>query len=183
MKFYKVTVDSNSVQLIIPDVSESIILDYTSFNCELKQKGWENVNWYIYNPKVKVKNFFSLGSSSAFAFDENVYDSDLFTLLEMAGQIIPINVEGKRLYILNVMNCINILNKGETERFKYDNGSEGRILKYAFYENRISESTLFKIPETCKGEILTYTSRRDLLDEFKSLYEQLEFTGLVFEEI
>jgi len=106
----------------------------------------------------------------------------LFTLLEMAGQILPINVDGKKLYALNVLECINCLDQENSKFDYYEDGTKGRILRYAFH-HRLTASSIFKIPETSRGEILTYSGVKDAEDEFYSLYKQLKFTGLRFEEL
>jgi len=167
----------------MPDVSEDEILDYTTFDCDSKKDLWSNPDWYIFNPKSNRCNFFSLGSFGAFAFDQAVYDSDLFTCLEMAGEIIPIKLPELDLYIMNVRVCVNALNDGASSWIYYPNGGRSRVKDYVFHADRITESSLFKIPETSKGEILTYTGVKHEDDEFKSLYEKLGFTGLTFTEL
>ena len=182
MEVYSVKVDSNTFQWIMPDCKEEDILRYTTYDCEAKQAANFNINWYAFNPKSKLGNFFTLGTGGAFAFDQHVYDSDLLGLLEMAGEIIPIQMGEHTLYILNVLECVNALDEDHTKWDYYDDGSRGRILEYAFHK-RFSESSLFKIPQTCKGEILTYSGLKDNDDEFKSLYEKLNFTGLLFDKV
>ena len=183
MNIFSVKVDSNKYQWIMPQVDEKELLNYTTFNCEQKFNEWKQVEWYSFNPKSTEGNFYSIGSHGAFAFDEAVYQSDLFTLLEMSGEILPINLENRKLYILNVLECVNALNEGSTKWDIYDDGSKGRIIDYSFYEGRLSESTLFKIPQTSKSEILVYSGIKDEGDEFMKLYQKLGFTGLVFDEI
>ena len=183
MKIYSVEVDSNKCQWIMPYVDDEVILNLLTFDCHPKVDTWINTRWYPFNPKEEVRNFFSLGTNGAFAFDEKVYKSDLFTLLEMAGEIIPINFSEQRLYVSNVLVCVNALNENNTEWDLYDDGSKGKIIKYSFYPDRISESSLFKIPETSKSEILTYSGIKDSVDEFKAIYEYNNFTGLIFNEI
>lgn len=181
MKVYRVKTDVRNYQWIMPDISEDNLLDFIMFDCEAKNENWTDINWYIDNPKLKKGNFYHIHGGS-FAFDQQVYDSELFTLFEMAGQILPINVEGQKLYVLNVLECINSLDQENSKFNYYDNGTRGRILNYTFH-NRLTESSIFKIPETSRGEILTYTGIKDSEDEFYSLYKQLNFTGLIFEEL
>jgi len=112
-----------------------------------------------------------------------VYDSELFTVLEIAGEILPLNMEnGEKLYVLNVLECVNLLNSNKTIWHIYDSGEKGHILQYSFYDS-VSESSLFKIPETSKVEILTYSGIKDDTDEFYTLYKKMGFTGLIFREL
>jgi hypothetical protein len=183
MDIYIAKADSNNAQWIIPKVSEEILLDVLSFDCITKGEQYGNFEWYIFNPKEKKGNFY-MGVPNALIFDQKVYDSELFTLFEMAGEILPIHLEsGEELYALNVLECVNMLNKEDTIYDFYDDGTKGRILNYSFYENRISESAIFKIPETSNSEVLTYSGVHDSEDEFFHLYKKLGFKGLVFKEI
>jgi hypothetical protein len=183
MKIYNVNTDSNNVQGLIPNVNEDILLDVLSFDCISKENQLDNITWYIHNPKNKKGNFY-IGVNGALVFDQAVYDSELFTLFEIAGEILPIHLEsGEDLYALNILECVNMLNEAKTTFDLYDDGSRGRILKHAFYKDRISESSIFKIPETSRVEILTYTDVHDKDDEFFYLYKSLNFTGLKFEEL
>ncbi|MDO3628861.1 hypothetical protein [Mucilaginibacter sp. BT774] len=180
-KIYRVTVDVSNYQWIMPNIPEDDLLEFVIFDCNKKDESWIKTNWYVYNLKEKKGNFFEI-NGGALAFDQQVYDSELFTLLEMAGEILPVNVGGERLYALNVLECINCLDQENSKFDYYDDGTKGRILKYAFHR-RLTESSIFKIPETSRGEILTYSGVKDAEDEFYSLYKQLKFTGLKFEEL
>lgn len=183
MKIYTVDIDSNNVQWIIPIVPEEELLNILSFNCIPKKNQFDAISWYVFNPKAKKGNFY-VGVTGALIFDQAVYDSDLFTLFEMAGEILPIYLEsGETLYALNVLECINMLNKEGTIYDIYDDGTKGRILNYSFHKNRISESSIFKIPETSNSEILTYSGVQDSDDEFFNLYKKLNFKGLIFKEV
>lgn len=183
MKIYNVTVDANIYQWIMPQVADESILDFMSFECKPRSKQLLETDWYVYNPTQMKGDFFSLGISGVFAFNEKVYQSDLFTMLEMSGEILPIMVEDEPLFLLNILECVNMLNEQACHWDTYEDGSRGRILSYSFHVNRVSESSLFKIPQTCKTEMLTYTGLKSSEDEFKSVYEKLNFTGLVFQEI
>ncbi|MDB5123563.1 MAG: hypothetical protein JWP94_1692 [Mucilaginibacter sp.] len=183
MKIYSVRPDSNNVQWVIPIVPEENILSVLSFDCITKKNGFDNIEWYIFNPKERKGNFYT-GVNGALIFDQEVYDSDLSILFEMAGEILPIKLEnGEILYALNVLECVNMLNQKETTYDIYDSGKRGRILNYSFHPDRLSESSIFKIPETSRVEILTYTDVKYPDDEFYTVYKESGFTGLVFEEI
>ena len=183
MKILKVEPNANHVQWIIPRVEDENLLDLLSFDCASRGKELDNIEWYIFNPKAKKGNFY-VGINGALVFDQAAYDSELFTAFEMAGEILPINLEnGDTLYILNVLECINILNAKNTVYSIYSDGSKGRILNYSFFENGISESSIFKIPETSRTQILTYADVKNPDDEFFYVYKESGLTGLIFNEI
>lgn len=184
MKIYNVKVDSNSFQWLMPQIGEDDLLNYTVFDCQHMKDNWSrDIEWYSFNPKNKKGNFFSLGNGGGFVFDKSVYDSDLLTLLEMAGEIIPIQVEGQEFYVMNVLECVNALDEKNSQWDFYDDGSRANIKEYAFYSNRLSESSIFKIPQTSRTEILTYSGIKDEDDEFIAVYNKLNFAGLIFTEI
>lgn len=183
MEIYQVKTNLD-YQWVLPQIEESKLLNLITFDCYPKVESWPNIDWYIYNPKRKKGNFFEIGHSGALVFDETVFNSDLYSLIEMAGEVLTIKLEDNtNLYVLNVLKCINSLNQKKTKWQLYEDGSKARILDYSFHTNRFSESSLFKIPETSKIEILTYSGIKGDEDEFKSLYEYLGFTGLEFKQI
>jgi hypothetical protein len=181
MKIYKLSEDVNKYQWIMP-VEEKSLFDNLSFDCFSKKNEWVPLDMYIFNPKKKAGNFYSLGGAGALVFDEKVLDA-MRSIFEMAGEILPLNLNGNILYCLNVLECINNLDQTKTIYDKYEDGTNGRILKYVFHINRFPESSIFKIPESSKTEVLTYSGLKDSDDEFVGLYLKNEFTGLVFEEI
>jgi hypothetical protein len=181
MKIYKITADANEYQWVMPKNEKSLLAEL-AFDCISKQEVWQPLDMYIFNPKKRKGNFYSLGGIGALVFDKSTLDS-MLTQFEMAGEILNINVGNEGLYTLNVLECINALDENRTKWKLYENGARGRILEYAFYINRLPESSIFKIPETSKTEIFTYSGIKDPLDEFYHLYMQHDMQGLVFEEV
>lgn len=184
MKVYRIRPNSNHVQSVIPrNIPEGQFLDLMRFDCIRKMNAFTNIKWYIFNPKHPKGDFFT-GITGALIFDKKVYDSELFTAFEMSGEVLPINMENAdKLYVLNVMECFNSLDCENTTWELYSDGTRSRILKYAFYKNSFSESSLFKIPEESQTEIFTYAGVKDPDDEFYHLYQKSGFEGLTFEEV
>ena len=82
------------------------------------------------------------------------------------------------------MNCVNMLDNEKTEwKISKRTGNRIGINHYEFHPSRITESTLFKIPETRRGEILTYSGVKDPDEEFFSLCNKYKFKGITFDEI
>ncbi|MBS7566740.1 hypothetical protein KHS38_20210 [Mucilaginibacter sp. Bleaf8] len=181
MIIHRIKTDVKHYQWIAPNITEDLMYNYLVFDGLSKTKSWNAIEWYILDSNQRSGNFFNI-NSGVLAFDSAVFNSDLFSILEMAGEILPIKIEDKSLYALNVMETINMLDQEKSTFDYYDDGSKGRILKYKFH-NRIPTSPIFKIPETLQGEILTYSKVKDKQDEFYYLYKKLEFTGLLFEEL
>lgn len=182
MRIFKIKEDTNNIQLVQPTDHSKITLERFTFDCESKKNDFQNIEFYVYNPKTNPKNFFS--SSGCLTFDEKTLEL-CRAVFEMSGEIIPIKIErGEDLYILNVFECMNGLDYQNTIWDYYDDGTKGRILKYAFHKERvINESTIFKIPETSKTDIFCFADTKDREDEFYHIYHDNQLTGLIFEEI
>lgn len=181
MKIFSVDVDVEKYQWAMPaDDSRPDYLDLMTFECRKKKDLWIDQDWFVFNPKLEEGDFYFI-DSGVLAFSEKVHDSDLGSLIAMAGEVLPIRIGGKSAYILNVLECCNALNEKETI-WNVDNPESPLLIeKYAFYEDRITESTIFKIPQTAAVRVLTYCDVKDPEDEFYYLYQSLGFTGLEFE--
>jgi len=181
MKIYRIVNDVEKYQWIMPQ-NEKDLFDALSFDCFPKKESWNPIEMYIFNSKKKKGNFYSLGGIGALVFDDNVLNV-MRTFFEMAGEILPVFLNGTELYILNVLECVNALDEKKTIWNYYENQTRDGILKYAFHNKRFTESSIFKIPETSKTEILTYSGFKDPIEEFYSLYIQYAFEGLLFDQI
>ncbi|HWK05710.1 MAG TPA: hypothetical protein VNS58_18850 [Puia sp.] len=182
MKIYEIKPELDKIQNILPvDENDYALLDFAG---QPKLSGWEPINFYIFNPLRKKANFFILASNSGALVMDELAMYELSSYFGLAGELLPIILEdGTKLYILNVVEVANSLNKEKTEFDYYDDGTRGRILKPIFHDNRFPESSIFKIPETVKTTVLTYSGVKDPNDEFITAYKQSGLTGLIFNEL
>lgn len=183
MRIFRVKNDSNFVQVLSPIDNTKHGLELLTFNCEPRAQTWQDLMVYVQNPKVKPKNFFAM-PSGIIVCDKYALDV-CRTLFEMTGEILPIQVErGPKLFIVNVLECLNGLNYDTTQWAYYKDGTKGRILKYGFHPERVlNESSIFKIPETSKTDIFCWADIKNPDDEFYHLYHKHKLTGLIFEEL
>lgn len=182
MRIHRIIADVNHYQSLSVENAGTWHDAQWSFDCSPKMAKWESPRLFVLHPKLKRGNFFYL-SPGAIAIDLAAI-SQLQDLLEMSGELLPINDGGIGCSLLNVTECINALDDDGTEwAYGKSTGARLRIQRYAFHANRLTETPLFKIPETCKSEILTVEGRKDPEDEFKYRVEKAGLTGLVFEEI
>lgn len=179
MKIYKVEADPTISQIIQRDDCYELF----NFDCTSKKNVWKKDGWYIYNPVDPKSNFYSTGGTSSLVFDQKVYNSDLLTLFEISGEVLPIEIGNKHYYFINVKGCINALDLGKTTHYIYPDGTKGRIKDFIFHPQRIGGNPLFKVPETRKNDVLCFEGICDPWDEFKGRYEELGFTGLNFIEL
>jgi len=183
MKIYKIDNDQNETRLILPDIEGIEILKYKIFDGQKKTDFWKDSIWYLFNPTLKATNFISLGVANALVFDQTVYDSELYSIIERAGEILPITLKNEKYYVLNVTEVINVLDEENTTWEVLDDDTKGDITEYNFFINRFTNSSLFKIPETHTTEIFVYHDKKILEEDFYSLYNKLKFTGLIFTEL
>lgn len=179
MKIYEIQTDIAKCQIIQRDDHYEL----HDFGCKTMTKEWLSNDWYIFNPLDNKTHFYDTPGSTII-FDEFIRQSDLGTLLEMAGEILPIIIDRERFYFLNTLECINALDNKRTEYNYYEDGSRSTVInKYYFHENRLGGSPIFKIPETAKYQMLCFEGLSDPWDEFKGRYEELNLEGLEFIEI
>jgi hypothetical protein len=182
LKVFRLRLNSNVFRSLLP-VDQKIWQGHTlSMDCRSKLPDWKPPAVYFGNPMLKPGNFLHF-ASGAFVLDSSGCEA-LRTILEMAGELLPLRHEDADFHLMNVLECVNCLDPQRTQwvRGKATN-AKIRIKEYHFEPSHFSESTLFKIPETALGEVLTVSGLKDQDDEFKSVVERRGLEGIVFEEI
>ncbi|MCA9041113.1 MAG: hypothetical protein KDA65_12245 [Planctomycetaceae bacterium] len=140
---------------------------------------------YCDSPECKRGNFFYLfGIPGAFVLDTHA-KVELADLLEPAGELLPFYLDDEPMYLFNILECLNVLNeeKSDCTYFKSTKRLQ-EINKYTFNRKGFNDTTLFKIPETSRTDMYTYTGMgKRLEDTFKGRVEKCGLTGLIFTEI
>ena len=180
MKVFSIDFDVSRFQWIAPDTEEDS--DYMFFECKSKSKTWENIDWYVLDPRMEKGSFY-FGGTDFLIFDQSVYNSALLPILKMSGEILPITLEEEPLYALNVLECVDALDHQYTKWDYCDDGRKLSIQEFIFKPSEMPKSSLFKIPEQASGDVLVSSGVKSPNEEFKYIYEHLGFTGLVFEEL
>lgn len=181
MKVYRVRPDVNHFQYFMFENESDGLSDRMTFDGSPgKSATWVSPAVYIYKPKHRKGNFPELWGASALVVDE-IALKQIRDLLEMSGELLPLSYKESMYYVVNVTECVNVLDESKTQ-WLYEKGS-GPIKSYAFHADRFSEAPLFKIPETCRSDILTVEGSKDPDDEFKGRVERLGLTGLIFDEL
>ena len=182
MEIFRIRLNSNDFQCFLPTDNAVWKNDILKMDCSPKLTKWRAPEVYIQNPKRQKCNFSHL-CSGAFVIDQ-MATKRLRSILEMAGELLPLEYKGFPYYLLNVLECVNCLDSHTTEWVIGKNtGAKIRISKYCFDKRRLSESTLFKIPETAASEVLCVSGIKDPEDEFKAQVEASGFRGLLFEKL
>jgi len=181
MKVFKIRADVSKYQSIGLVDEDLWATDRLTFDCSAKND-WEPIKCYVQNPKLPRGNFLHL-CPGLLVCDHQTLEG-MEDIFEMAGEVLSFELEsGDRLFGINVLECVNALDSENTEWRVSSSGAKTGIKRHAFHRSRFSESTLFKVPETSRGELLSYAELKDKNDEFKGRYQELGLTGLVFEEL
>ena len=190
MKIYRIRVDVEKYRWILW-TDDPVPAWQMFFQCEPKPQWTTPIRCYVDDLRQESGNFYQF-ASDALTFDDTALEG-MRDIFEMAGEILPIELEeeyvqgayrpGGRLYALNVLECVNALDKEKSEWYLGSAGQKISLRKYAFHRNRMPESSLFKVPEDNYSSVLTYVGLKDPEDEFIGRYQALGLTGLIFEEL
>ncbi len=181
MRIYRLQCDVNHYQSFLPENPEVWDTDMLTFDATPKASAWTPPAAYVLHPKHKRGNFLSL--SGRLVVDPKASD-DLFDLLEMSGELLPLPYMGELFHVINVTECINVLDEDRTKWvIGRTTGARIGIESYGFHAKRLTETPLFKVPETCKADIYTVEGMKDPDDEFKGRVERRGLQGLIFEEV
>ena len=182
MKIYRVLHDVNTYQTFILTNESVYHTGELRFEGRSKIDTWQDLEVVTLNPLRPVSNFPYLAPGTIVC-DQLALDK-LFKFFEMAGEMLPVINNGQTYYALNVLECTNMLDQEKTIwETSPDTGAKLWISKYHFHPNRVLESTLFKIPETHRGDVLTYANTIFPDDEFYYAYQKSGVTGLCFNKL
>ncbi len=171
---YRVQCDVNRYRYVLPEDTQAI----SGLGYGLPVTGWDTPQGYIYEPLLPSSDFTDFGLISSWFATTAAVVARLSPMLEVAGQLLPLAVEDvdEPLQLLNVTETVNALNGKESDIFRGPSGAVIRVKQYVFHRSRLPESSVFKIPETARSEVLCSSGRKDSHDEFK---ERVEEEGLV----
>ena len=94
-------------------------------------------------------------------------------MLEENGQILPLSCTEGEYYAFNVTTFIDALDESGSEVKRFKDGGVMRILKYAFFGDRLAGATIFKIPQFPRSEVY-------VTDEFRNLVIDNGLLGFKF---
>jgi hypothetical protein len=101
-----------------------------------------------------------------------------------AGETLPLPYQGQTYTLLNVLECVNVLDHERTVwQTDPQTGMQLYITKYAFHANRLVSSPIFKIPETSMAETFVLEGQWEPHEEFRAVVERAQLKGMRFEEV
>jgi len=182
MKIYTITLESNIYQSLVPDDPAIWETNAIKFDGASKLEHWTQPSFRVYNPKLKQGDFVGIGPGCLGI--RSRAQKDLLEWLERSGEFLQIIPESLDVSIFNVTECCDCLDHDRVQWvYGEKSGKPIRIEKYAFTKNLIPESTIFKIPEFAKSEILVHDGFGDLEDTFIYAVKEHGLKGIRFDEI
>jgi hypothetical protein len=185
VEVFKIKANPRLCSWVLPD-DVSFTKQGNLFFEGLPKEVWQPPKFYLQAPNKNQTDFFII-AAGAFAFNQSVMDHPMMAMFfEMAGEILPIELEtGEPLYILNTTEVVNALDRDKTLfRKNPHTGVVVTVEKHFFKPDRFTQSPIFKIPETCRAEVLTFAGQFvNPYDEFIENYHASGFAGLEFTKL
>lgn len=185
MKVYEVSSDLNKYKSVLFEEGvDEFKHPLLKFDGESVSEAWTPPGVWCPYPKKKAGDFWGIGSTGVPAVTRAAYPH-IQTHVEMAGEILPLTFEGVELLIMNVTEVINCLDHDKC-RWHDDGGSRRLNIDagYHFRPERFSESSLFRLPETCRSSRIYCVERSgDPEEDFRAAVESAQLKGLKFKQI
>lgn len=180
MKVYRINNNVNHYQYFLAEQEEDELK--LMMDCTSKEHNWNPPPVFIFRPKLRAGDFYNFSSDILISSPKAT--EALRTHFEMAGELLPLPYKGQIYTLLNVTMCIDCLDQERTE-WLWDKVTNTKVLpkKYVFHKDRFTGSRIFKLPETCRGEILIVDMEQGGDEEFRGAVALAKLQGLVFEEL
>lgn len=183
MRVYQLIMDVNEYQQFYM-ADRSRIDGWTGdpmlqFDGSAKRGIWEPFEVFVLRPKLLPPDLWGFELSGTLIVNQKVAD-ELDGFFARAGELLPVSWKGQQLFLLNVTECLNNLDRERSEWLKTPGGELVFPTRFVFRSRRFSESSIFKIPETSKGAILIREETGDPETEFKAAVEHRGIKGVSF---
>jgi hypothetical protein len=149
MKVYRFYANTNRYQYFMPQPLSDRGMLIT--NCRSRAASWQPPSLDLQEPTHPRGDFFEFYKGSPILSARAV--DRLRQFLMPAGELLPLPYAGETFYLFNVVPCIDCLDAEATEwRLQFNK----RLWpdKYVFTAPKFGPNYLFKIPQTCRAEVL-----------------------------
>jgi hypothetical protein len=151
------------------------------FTGEPKKK-WRPPKIYVPYPKRLEPDIWSTGiGNGAFAVNAKAFEK-LDALLEMAGELLEFSYKDQTLTICNILECIDCVDEDRSKWSLDKTGKRNFFVTPFFFMDALSESTLFKIPQS-PVDMFCWEQSEDPDSEFKACVEHHKLKGIKFKLI
>jgi hypothetical protein len=158
--------------------------EYLHFMCRRRGQAWNPPELYVPEPLLPRGDFMGLQGRDPIVVRDRVFHEFLVGVIDPVCEMLPLEFEGERWWVINVLRCINALNVAESNI----PGHRAQPIrsgpdKYVFYDYRLPECPLFKIPETMVNQVLMAHGNIHEDYDLKTICERHGLTGLKFVEL
>ncbi|HET6251073.1 MAG TPA: hypothetical protein VFE47_25525 [Tepidisphaeraceae bacterium] len=174
---YRAAPDTGVFQELRTDDAE--FLKKSTFNGDPIEGPWRAPKLYIPDttkPEPDIWGCF--GNPSIFAISPQLADDALRGFIDESCEEFPLRIRSREWRLINVVNVVDCL---DADRSRFDPAAPAHVTDYEFLP--IFSGWLWKIPQTCRTEVLTPEGMAARHDEFKGTVEKLKLTGLRFERL
>jgi hypothetical protein len=184
MKIYELKFDEKFQYLQADDRRCKTDLEIQQLQLSLYFKGEPKEKWHppkVYSPYPKrlEPDIWSMGiGNGAFGVTEKAFEK-LDAVLEMAGEILNLPYQNQTLTICNILECIDCVDEDRSKWTMDRHGKRKFLVSPYFFMDSLSESTLFKIPQS-PIDIFCWEQSEDPDSEFKACVEHHKLKGLKF---
>jgi len=148
-----------------------------AFQGEPMLASWEEQDCWIINPLQTRGDFFNI-TAGTFGLTERVASEFRELFIEVA-ELLPIRLEGRRHYLINVIRTATVFDK-ERATLRMRGGQwVGGVERYAFREASVRKETIFFIPEVF-GVMFSVTNHDEPARDFVRRCADCGFVGLQF---
>lgn len=185
MKIYRIKMDYDNVQSIglKTQMTDAEHANLFRFNCDSLLQNWPRLDVRIIKTAIIESTFLSFMD---LCFKEAI-KTQLSIPFGEVGEFLPMYLSDSiKVYIFNILNCIDALDKAQTIFKYYSSGTRGHVIKHVFDKSKIEgKPSIFKIPETPTTHIFAYTDcpSLDPSRDFYKIYHENNWSGLKFELI
>jgi hypothetical protein len=181
MKIYRIVADVNTFLSFLPkNINQTNLL---IMDCKTKINIWNDIDFYILQTNKEKGNFYGTVNGGGLIIDSKAAES-LAYFWESSGELLPFDYNKEKFYFFNPLNCYDLLDQIKTEwEYGKTTNKPIRIIKYYFIKERMTETPIFKIPQTMKSEILVSEGLKDEEDEFIYQVKKNNLKGLKFQEL
>lgn len=179
-KVHRISFDVDRYQSIFIDGDDAVFREWypmITFDGTSRRARWRPPPVWIPEPRLEAPDFWKLSGAAALICGPRALDA-IDHILEFAGELLPLPIDGMELSVLNVTKDVDCLDVHSSEV-----DEDGVPETYAFLEHRLPGPSLFKIPQTDTAEVLCWEGLPVFEDDFKRQVETIGLSGLRFTEV
>jgi len=183
VRVFRVEADVNTYQYFMLQDQRLLRSEQLRFDGTVIHE-WSPPAVFSYQPQLAYGDFWGFQMWSAALAASPKAIRLLHVLFARAGQLLDLPYQGEHFGLLNVTQCVDCLDPEHTQWILGQETKKPiRIAKYSFVPERLPESSIFKLPQTARSEILCHEGRMSNEDEFRACVEAFALHGLHFRQI